>query len=133
MRAEAIGLLVSAVSLGGCGLAEPSFLSADRTAHARSGQSIAAFDEAVNLAFQLRYAEAAEKFSRVLAGFESAGDRARAAESMFWLGYCYEKMGRVQEAEDTYRRLNAKYPESQGARLGNERLLAMRPAEVWGP
>jgi tetratricopeptide (TPR) repeat protein len=86
------------------------------------------FDEGVALASQLRYADAAEKFSRVLGRFSAVGDRTRAAETMFWLGFCHEKQGRVDQAKGFYNRLMDLYADTAAARQASKRMVRLTEA-----
>ena len=129
MRPRAAYLVWIAAAACGCA-ASPGYLGVERDepsvsppgVRAASGaQNVAAFDDAVNLAARLRYDEAADKFARVLVRFEAAGDRRRAAETMFWLGYCYEKTGRAQDAADSYQKVMQKYPDLPASSWAKER------------
>ena len=83
---------------------------------------LAVLDEGVSLATELKYDEAAGKFEDALLRFEAAGAPQRAAEAMFWLGFCHEKRGRTEEARQVYRRLMGKYGRTPAARQASRRL-----------
>ena len=87
----------------------------------------AAFDEGVSLVSELKYAEAEKKFFRVLQWAEASGDRARLAETKFWMGFCYEKQGRTEEARELYDHLVNKHRDSPAARQAAERLGQLPP------
>ena len=56
------------------------------------------------------------------AGYETAQEPRHASESIFWLGYCKEKTGNPGEAARCYRRVMEKYPQSEAAKLAQDRL-----------
>jgi hypothetical protein len=85
-------------------------------------KNVAGLDEAVAMVSQLRYGEAAEKFTMLAGRFETAGDQRRAAESMFWLGYCHEKLGRTKDAGDCYQKVLGKYSATPAAARAAERV-----------
>jgi tetratricopeptide (TPR) repeat protein len=85
-------------------------------------KNVAGLDEAVAMVSQLRYGEAAEKFTMLAGRFETAGDQRRAAESTFWLGYCYEKLGRTKDAGDCYQKVLGKYPATPAAARAADRV-----------
>jgi TolA-binding protein len=87
-----------------------------------------ALDAAVALAVEGRYDEAAAQFSALMQRYDAAGDRARLAESLFWLGYCREKLGRPDEARDLYERVVRDHPAGPAARQAAERLGRLAPA-----
>ena len=95
-----------------------------------NARALAELDEAVALASELRYVQAEAKLKDLLAAFQSAQDHRRAGETMFWLGYCSEKQGRIDEARDFYDRLVKGYPDTQACRQARSRLaiLQARPA-----
>jgi tetratricopeptide (TPR) repeat protein len=80
-----------------------------------------AFEEGVVLASEQKFAEAEDKFAKVLRWSQATGDRERSAESMFWLAFCKEKRGREAEARDLYAKLLKEYPGAAAARLASDR------------
>lgn len=82
---------------------------------AAGGQLVAEFNAAVALAAELQYKQANERFAAAIQGFESAGDDARAAEATFWMGYCYEKRDRPEDAAAFYKRVESRYPRTSAA------------------
>jgi TolA-binding protein len=86
-----------------------------------------AFDEGVTLVSQLRYAEAQQRFQRVLRWYQALGDPAMAAETMFWLGFCNEKQGRTAQAWEYYDRLLKQYPSAPAAAQATRRRAALPP------
>ena len=58
---------------------------------------------------------------RLAAGYEGAQERARAAECVFWLGYCHEKLNRTEEALGEYRRVSSRCAGTAAARQAGER------------
>ncbi|MDK1032457.1 MAG: tetratricopeptide repeat protein, partial [Planctomycetia bacterium] len=83
------------------------------------------FDEAVALTAELRYDEAAEKFSSLVKVFEASGRRSRAAEAMFWQAYCHEKRGDAARARKLYRLVVSRYAETAASRQASARLSRM--------
>ena len=119
--------LVAALA-GGCAN-QPEWPAAWRrgptTEPAAKRQDRATFEEAVALTANLCYDKAAEKFEEVLPRFEAGGDRKRASEAMFWLGYCREKQGRTDEARRLYRKLRLRYWRTPPAKQADRRLDAL--------
>ena len=96
---------VAAALLPGCGLAyQASPLRIEPAA-----QNDQAFEEAMALVAQLNYPQALDKFEAIFPRLHAAGDTARAAEAMFWVGYCYEKQGQKDAALDWYKRVVRAY------------------------
>ncbi|MCD4825863.1 MAG: tetratricopeptide repeat protein, partial [Phycisphaerae bacterium] len=87
-----------------------------------SPEDVAAFDAAVELATQLRYPEAERKFRPLLERFVAADNVHYASETLFWLGYCSEKQGRLDAAEQFYNRVIAEYPQTPAADQAQRRL-----------
>ena len=85
-------------------------------------QAIAEFDEAVAMVARLEYAPAAAKFQALLPVFQRAGDADRAAESLFWIGYCYEKLDQAGLAAQFYRQVLQDYPRTPAASQAAARL-----------
>jgi tetratricopeptide (TPR) repeat protein len=90
-----------------------------------------AFDEGVTLVSQLRYAEAQQRFQRVLRWYQAFGDAPMAAETIFWLGFCNEKQGRTAQAWEYYDRLLKQYPTAPAAAQAARRRAALPP--IGGP
>ena len=109
-RASQLLLLMAAAGLTGCRtLAPQEHLNAlpGIAGQLARQQAVTAFDEAMALAAELRFAPAGEKFQQALDHSLRGGDTNGAAEAMFWLGYCREKQQRRDEAVELYRRLYA--------------------------
>jgi tetratricopeptide (TPR) repeat protein len=90
-----------------------------------------AFDEGVALVSQLRYAEAQQRFQRVLRWYQTLGDDPMAAETLFWLGFCNEKLGRTAQAWEFYDRLLKTYPTAPAAAHATRRRAAL--PQIGGP
>jgi len=85
-------------------------------------------EELIGLIAEGRYEEASSQIPSLAARFESRQERPRAAESLFWLGYCYEKLDRPAEAAQIYGRVLKDYPQEPAARQAAQRLaLIPRP------
>lgn len=85
-------------------------------------QDLAAFNRGVTLALEPRYEEAAGVFVELIPRFQAAGDRRRAAEAIFWAGYCYEKLSQYAMALEYYQRLVRKYSDSPATKRALQRL-----------
>ena len=133
MSAKATAILWIACAAGAIGCAAMDYQSA-RAPEAgtavgpeRAGaQRLAEFNAAIGLVAELRFREAAEGFARVLQAFEAAGDDARAGEATFWMGYCYEKRDRPEEAAAFYRRVASRYGHTPAAAQAAQRLSRLR-------
>ena len=68
-----------------------------------------------------RYAEASKRLAALLPRFEGAGEDALAAQTLFWLAYCYEKTGRKEDAAVFYDQLVKKYPQAPAAEQAKSR------------
>ena len=86
-----------------------------------------ALDEAVALAADGRYDDAAERFASLIDEFRAAGDRAHLAEATFWLGFCREKQGRTDDARRLYLDVERSWPDEPAARPAAERLSLLAP------
>ena len=93
------------------------------------------FDEAVALVGDLKYVEAEKKFRQLAAWSDASGDAGRAAECVFWIGFCLEKQRRLPEARVQYDKAMREYPGTVAARMAAERLkrLATAPGPSAGP
>ncbi|HOF18864.1 MAG TPA: hypothetical protein PK082_08130 [Phycisphaerae bacterium] len=124
-------LLVATALLTGCQaapqlLVPPGDGSAEPARAVGPGQAEADFDEAVAMTARGEYEAALSPFRRALAGYDAFGPAQRAAECLFWLGFCHEKLQRRTEAEAHYRQLLAHYAAYRAARLAEARLLRMQ-------
>jgi len=79
-------------------------------------------DDGVVLVGRRRYAEAEMKFSRAQVWFHAEGDKGRAAECLFWIGFCREKRGKAGEARKKYEQLIRDYRATPAARQAAERM-----------
>ncbi|HUS47114.1 MAG TPA: tetratricopeptide repeat protein [Phycisphaerae bacterium] len=85
-------------------------------------QDAATLEQAVAMIAESRHAEAAAQLAPLSERFHSRNEAKRAAESMFWLGYCYEKLGRPNEAAGLYGRVVQEYPQQPASRQAGLRL-----------
>jgi TolA-binding protein len=134
MRAEILGLVAIAMALlpAGCGSA-----AREQELHARPAarglpQAEADYDAALALIARQRFNEAGLKLIGLDERFERAGDTGRAAQSMFWLAYCYEKLDRTAEAAELYGRVTQRYPDTPAARQAAERLARLPGGKAAG-
>ena len=91
-----------------------------------SHADVVAFDEAVADVANLKYDQAGKKFASLLQVFENAGDKQRASETMFWMGYCYEKTSRKEQAVVFYEQLIRKYPKNPASLQAQDRLAVLQ-------
>jgi len=68
-----------------------------------------------------RYEEASKKLAALLPRFEAAREDSLAAQTLFWLAYCYEKTGRKDDAVVFYDQIIRKYPETRMAEQAKSR------------
>lgn len=87
--------------------------------------AVKVFDQALALVADLRYEQAGAKFRSVVDSLDEAGDHRRAAEAVFWFGYCREKQGHLDSAKKLYKRLIEKFPKSVAAGRAADRLAAL--------
>ncbi len=115
-------ILFAAGALGGCAAYGPMNQATSADARIHRDEDLKAFNEAVALTESLRYEEAAARFGQVFERLSNIGNRPKAAESLFWLGFCREKQGRLTEAGEIYRRVTQEYTSTTAAREAGERL-----------
>lgn len=140
-------LAAAAVVIGGCSGRWPMRERAKprrafpATTMPAGADPVKVFDEALALVADLQYKQAGVKFHSVVDPLDEAGDRRRAAEAVFWFGYCREKLGdldsaRRQAYHDSarllYKRLIEYYPKSTAAARATERLAALK-GKTGGP
>ena len=80
-----------------------------------------------------RYEEASKPLAALLPRFEAAGENALAAQTMFWLAYCYEKTGRKEDAAVFYDQIARKYPETRVAEIAKSRRQQVEPNRPAAP
>jgi TolA-binding protein len=109
--------------MAGCGMAQQY----EARPHAALGlpQAEADYDAALALIAKQHFNEAGLKLLGLSDRFERAEDTGRAAQSMFWLAYCYEKLERTGEATELYGRVTQRYPDTPAARQAAERLARL--------
>ena len=89
--------------------------------------NVVAFNAAVEMVSELQYAKAMVEFEQVLPGLQDASDHRRAAEAMFWLGFCSEKLGRPTKAISHYDSMIRRYSDSPASSRARARLSQLRP------
>ena len=122
----------AAVIFGGCSMMKEPFerrsdsTQPSMTATPRSTVgAMKVYRDALKLVDKLEYAPAEIKLQTVSAQFDSAGDLDHTAESMFWLGFCREKLAQDDLARQTYVNVIQRFPQSKPAKHAQERLDAM--------
>jgi hypothetical protein len=74
---------------------------------------------------KLEYAPAMANLEQAFDQFDAAGDLPHSAESMFWLGFCREKLYRDDLARQAYVTVIQRYPGSKPAEYARVRLDTM--------
>jgi len=123
-------------ALAGCAAMHDGAAERRRSAYSSSlGPDATTMNRAVTIASDGRYEDAARAFEQLLQRLQTAGgDRAAAAEAMFWLAFCREKQGRFSEAAALYDRVAAEFPDARAADNALQRrrridpMAASRPA-----
>ena len=100
VRFAIVAALTAAAALTGCN-AKGEY-SRDELPPRATQRDVATLEEAVALAMNFEYAIATGKLLQVAPRFEAAGDKRRAADSLFWLGFCHQKQGKSAEARQVY-------------------------------
>ena len=118
-------LLLLVVLMGGCSVANSPWQYNSRSLKVATQADLATFNEAVALVESQRYEEAVAKFRQVFDNFASSNDRQRAAESLFWIGFCREKQRRLDEARVIYLRLAKEYVGTRAAKEAYKRRLRL--------
>lgn len=112
---------MAAIEIGGCSSAGVSF-----QANAWSNSKIVAeYDAALSMIADGKYKAALEKLSPLFAEFERSDDEVHASESIFWIGYCQEKLSNYKQAAVEYRKVMLRYPQSSAAGQAKERLARL--------
>jgi len=124
-RTSWLVLAAAAALLAGCA-ARPPLRSVDWAAGeapaAASARDVDDLNRAVAAMLDEEYARAAVMLLELGPRFEALGDDRRAAECLFWLGFCREKQGRTSEAAEFYRRVLSEHPDQPAARQAADRL-----------
>jgi TolA-binding protein len=121
-------LVVAVIFIGGC--AASYYKPAPRVDTSNTVPRIVVglmitYREALALVDKLEYDPAEVKLEQVSAQFDAAGDTAHTAESMFWLGFCREKLHRDDLARQTYVTVIERFAGTKPARYARTRLDAM--------
>jgi TolA-binding protein len=85
----------------------------------------AKFRAAKDLIMELRYAEAERLLEDLVKKFERAGRFDYASKSLFWFGYCAEKLSRMPDALFRYDGVIEKYPDTRAAEQARIRKTQM--------
>ena len=120
------------VMLAGCGaemkweltpeMAETEPAPAESELSYRTAMLVDELDTAVRMIADRQYEAAGGKLEPLEPQFLVQGDRARAAEALFWYGYCREKLNRPDEARLAYERVGKEYGDQPSARHARRRL-----------
>ena len=85
-------------------------------------EDVEAFLNTVDQISRLEYSQAEGELRVLLVRFESVDDPRYVSETLFWLGYCCEKQGVIDQARDYYQRAVEHYPDSRPGRQAAQRL-----------
>jgi TolA-binding protein len=85
------------------------------------------FQKAMRLIESFEYDRARQILSGLVEPFGKAGQIERAAESLFWTAYCFEKTREVDDATTLYRRVVKDFPQTRSAGTARQRLEALTP------
>lgn len=121
MSSRTLLCILAAAALAGCSVPARQFSEMPRV-HPINTSVIGTFNQSVTLAAQGKYDEASAGFLQSLSGFENAGDADHVAETIFWLGFCDEKLSRPDRAARYYGQVLQRYPQSPSARQASIRL-----------
>ena len=127
VRATRWAVVAAAVAMAGCNMmsSRENMLRPSKkpdTPRRYSARARPNYDAAVALTAERKYGDAAAKFVQLLPIFETEENHPRAADTLFWLGYCSEKLSRSNEARQYYRRVLKEYPQTPAARTAELRL-----------
>ncbi len=74
---------------------------------------VEAYEQALLAVSKLHYDKVVSDFKHLAERFVNVGDTSRAAEALFWHGYCLEKLGRKDDAITVYDRIMQSHPKSK--------------------
>ena len=117
-----LAAVAAAAFIGGCGMM--SRVPLPRKVPAAPAL-MEAYRQALDMVDKLEYAQAEPKLEQVSGQFEAAGDMQHTAESLFWLGFCREKLHRDDQAREIYVTVIERFPGSKPAKYARTRLDAM--------
>lgn len=112
--------LLTVAFAAGCGA--PALQETAGKAVAYDKQAESELDQAVAMAARGRYTAAAVEFERLAEKYRRDEDHARAATAMFWLGFCMEKQGHIEQAREIYEHLERQYADEPGVYRSRQRL-----------
>jgi TolA-binding protein len=105
----------------------PQTPSLDVDARPAGPDEIQAFEDAVEMITALKHAEATEALRPLVERFAVAGLDRYAAESLFWLGYCSERLTNPAKSKEYYMRAVYGYPNTPAASQARSRLDSLGP------
>ncbi|MCP4374980.1 MAG: hypothetical protein GY794_02190 [bacterium] len=120
-------ILMAVAFTTGCSMSNDYFSPKEQTQPVQ--RSVAGvmilYREAMAMVDRLEYAEATVKLKQVVDLFETAQDIPHTSESMFWLGFCREKLHYDDLAKQTYIMVIQRFGKSKPAQYARQRLDAM--------
>ena len=135
MLARTLLWAMAGIMLAGCGTMP---LPADRPegvqAHAAdtpsvTGELLDDYIHAMDMIDEARFAEALTELTEIEPLLAGVGDRPRAASSLFWRGFCEEKLTRPNQAAARYRAVLDIYSDTKAADLARHRLAALNASK----
>lgn len=128
MWAKTTMAILLATFAGGC--ANTPYSEPTDKSHSFDKRVETELDQAIGKAADGEYAEAAAEFAELSERYRQSGDREHAAAAMFWLGFCRERQGRLEEAREIYEQVETRYPALPAADQARRRLqLLTEPDE----
>ena len=117
--------ILVAAAVQGCNvLPAPCYrsdLDRNRLSAEQRQQDAAKLARAEALIDELKYPQAEEILREIVDRFINAGDVPHASRSLFWLGFCAEKLSRSSEAIEKYDLVEACYPGTPAAAQASRR------------
>jgi TolA-binding protein len=90
-------------------------------------KEVEAFESALTQVTALQYEPARETLKPLVARFAAAGLDRYASESLFWLGFCSERLKDPAKAKEYYMRAVYGYPDTPASRQARARLKSLGP------
>jgi outer membrane protein assembly factor BamD (BamD/ComL family) len=119
-------ILAGAAFIGGCGVMMSGSWQRSSTGEASDTRgAMMVYQDAMGQIDKLEFASASAKLEQIFEQFESAGDTEHSSKTMFWLGFCYEKLAQDDLARQAYVLVIEQFPNSSAAELARTRLNSM--------
>jgi len=89
-------------------------------------ENLLALNRAVEMIYDARYSQALPELERLTTVFNQAGAAGLAAETVFWQGFCREKLGGLEEPMALYLKCIKRDSASRASRLAAERFTRLQ-------